>query len=318
MGLISAFLEYIVGRGVTALVLIGIGLTAGYGIYSAWIEDTPKIGVIDIPFTVITDDSATFIVEMIDLAREDDSIKGVVIKLNSPGGGVSASEKLFFETQRLRAVKPVIISVADVAASGGYMMSLGANEIIARPGSAVGSVGALTNVFTDPPPSESLVGTGPAKLTGGAPRTFLAQLELVKKSFIENVFVQRGDLLNISRDELAEARVYTGMEALRLGLIDRLGTDGDAIDRAAELAGISDFEIVNVNVEALRLRAKQFERVFGRPPDAEDQIGLQINTLARAFHGNPLETGTARGVPADFPIDIEIPGFYYLYVAPTQ
>jgi ClpP class serine protease len=140
----------------------------------------------------------------------------------------------------------------------------------------------------------------------------------VKESFIENVFVQRGDLLNISRDELAEARVYTGMEALRLGLIDRLGTDGDAIDRAAELAGISDFEIVNVNVEALRLRAKQFERIFGRPPDTEDQIGLQINTLARAFHGNPLETGTAHGVPADFPIDIEIPGFYYLYVAPTQ
>jgi protease-4 len=174
LGLISGLLEYIVGRGMTALVLIGIGLIVGYGIYSAWIEDTPKIGVIDIPFTIITDDSATFIVEMIDLAREDDSIKGVVIKLDSPGGGVSASEKLFLETQRLRDVKPVIISVADTAASGGYMMSLGANEIIARPGSNVGSVGALTNVFTDPPPSESLVGTGPAKLTGGAPRTFLA------------------------------------------------------------------------------------------------------------------------------------------------
>ncbi len=302
----------------TALVLIGIGLAAGYGIYGAWLEDDTRIGIIDIPFTVISDDSAAFIVEMIDFAREDDSIKGVVIKLNSPGGGVAASEKLFFETERLRREKPVIISVSDLAASGGYMMSIGANEIFARPGSAVGSVGALTNVFPDPPPNESLVGTGPAKLTGGAPRTFLAQLELIKDAFIENVFAQRGDTLTISRDELAEARVYTGMEGLRLGLIDRLGTDSDAIDRTAELAGISDFELVNVNVEALRLRVKQFERVFGEPPDIDDLVRLQLNTLARAFSGGGAQVGVQPGVPPGFPIDIEIPQFFYLYVAPTQ
>ena len=318
MGRFSRLLAEVIGRVVTALVLIGIGLAAGYGIYFRWVEDDPKIGIIDIPFTVISDDSATFIVEMIDFAREDDSIKGVVIKLDSPGGGVASSEKLFFETQRLRRVKPVIISVADMAASGGYMMALGANEIFARPGSSVGSVGALTRVFTDPPPSEFLVGTGPAKLTGGAPRTFLAQLELIKEAFIENVIVQRGDALNITRDEIAEARIYTGMEALRLGLIDHLGTDGDAIDRAAELAGISDFELVNVNVEALRLRVKQFERVFGSPPEDPGQIGLELNTLARAFHVGQVETGGQRGVPPGFPIEIEIPRFYYLYVAPTK
>lgn len=318
MSLLSGLFGIIVGRAVTASVLIGIGLAIGYGIFTAWIEEDTRIGIIDIPFTVISDDSAAFIVEMIDLARADHSIKGVVIKLNSPGGGVAASEKLFFEVERLRREKPVIISVSDLAASGGYMMSLGANEIFARPGSSIGSVGALTNVFPDPPPDESLVGTGPAKLTGGAQRTFIAQLELIKEAFIENVFSQRGDVLKISRDELAEARVYTGMEGLRLGLIDRLGTDSDAIDRVAELAGISDFELVNVNVEALRLRVKQFERVFGSPPDGNDQVRLQVNTLARAFSGGGAQVGVRPGVPPGFPIEVEIPQFFYLYVAPTQ
>ncbi|MCH8818213.1 MAG: S49 family peptidase [Chloroflexi bacterium] len=318
MSRFSRFLAEVIGRVVTALVLIGIGLAAGYGIYFRWVEDDPKIGIIDIPFTVISDDSATFIVEMIDFAREDDSIKGVVIKLNSPGGGVAASEKLFFETERLRREKPVIISVADLAASGGYMMSIGANEIIARPGSFVGSIGVLTTFGSEPPPSETLVGTGPAKLTGGAPRTFLAQLELIKKSFIENVVTQRGDALNMSRDEIAEARIYTGMEALRLGLIDSLGTDSDAIERAAKLAGISDFTLVNVNVEALRLRVQQFERVFGTSLDGDGEVRLQVDTLARAFSGPQAQAGVQRGVPPDFPIDVEIPQFFYLYVAPTQ
>lgn len=318
MSLLSGLLEDVVGRAVTAFVLIGIGLAVGYGIYGAWLENDPKIGIIDIPFTVISDDSATFIVEMIDIARDDDSIKGVVIKLNSPGGGVAASEKLFFETERLRREKPVIISVADLAASGGYMMSLGANEIIARPGSAVGSVGVLTTFGPEPPPSETLVGTGPSKLTGGANRTFLAQLEVIKKSFVENVITQRGDALRISADEIAEARVYTGMEALRLGLIDSLGTDSDAIDRAAELAGISDFKLVNLNVEALRLRVQQFERVFGTSPDGNDGVRLQVDTLARAFSGPQAQVGVQRGVPPGFPIEIEIPQFFYLYVAPTQ
>ena len=180
------------------------------------------------------------------------------------------------------------------------------------------SIGALTTLGFDFPPSENLVETGPSKLTGGSRRTFLAQLEVIKEAFLETVITERADRLTIDRNVLGEAQVYTGMEGLRLGLIDALGGDTEAMDRAAELAGISGYDQVNVNVEALRLRVKQFERVFGFSPGEDDQVALDLNTLGRLFPTGPTGEGAETGVPPGFPIDVQVPQFFYLYVAPTQ
>ena len=118
------------------------------------LEADPKIGVIDVPFTVITDNSAFFINQMLDYARERDDIKAVVILLDSPGGGVTPSEQLFLRTANLREEKPVVVSAGQLIASGGYMMSMGANLIFAKPSSIVGSIGVRTSLFPSPLPNE--------------------------------------------------------------------------------------------------------------------------------------------------------------------
>ena len=85
----------------------------------------PKIGVIDVPFTVISDDSAYVIGEYLDYAGREDSIKAVVIRLTSPGGGAAASERLYLETRKLREEKPVVLVMNGLVASGGFMMAMG-------------------------------------------------------------------------------------------------------------------------------------------------------------------------------------------------
>ena len=108
----------------------------------------PKIGVIDVPFTVITEDSSYVISEYLNYARRDDSIKAVVIKITSPGGAPPASERLYRETGKLREEKPVVLVMNGLVASGGYMMAMGATHSYAQTSSLVGNVGVVS--FSDP------------------------------------------------------------------------------------------------------------------------------------------------------------------------
>ena len=91
------------------LLMAGLGVAAGLLIFVFLFPGKPKIGVIDIPFTVITDRTTNLITDHLEYARRDDSIKGVVIKLTSPGGGAAASERLYRETERLAEEKPVVV-----------------------------------------------------------------------------------------------------------------------------------------------------------------------------------------------------------------
>ena len=280
--------------------------------------DRPQIGIIDIPFTVIGEDSAFFIGEMVDLARRDDSIKGVVIKLTTPGGGAAESERLYFKVARLREKKPVIISTGSFNASGGMMMSVGANEIYVETASLVGSIGVIFGLQEPAPPDELLISSGPAKLTGGTQRTFTGMVELLKDGFVELVVKERGDRLRISRDEVAEARLYTGIEAVKLGLVDTIGSDTDAVKRVAKLAGISNYELVDVNELLVRRFVLQTRRVFASPGIDESDFALQdvkeLRNLARSASGEQGQPG----VPEGFPIDVNLPRFYFLYVTPTE
>ena len=128
---------------VSTVLLIAVGLAIGSTVFFYAYPGKPKIAVIDIPFTVINDRSAFEIGAMLDYVRNKDSIKGVVISLNSPGGGAAPSEELYFEIVRLREKKPVVVIMEDLVASGGFIMAMGANYSIAKPSRFVGCVGVI-------------------------------------------------------------------------------------------------------------------------------------------------------------------------------
>ena len=235
------------------LFLALVGALLGIFIFVGFVGK-PKVGVITIPFAVLSSESVADITAMLRYAREQRDIKAVVMKLNSPGGSVVSSEEFFFQMRETRAKKPMVVAVDGIAASGGYYAAMGANYVYVKPSSFVGSVGAL--FFLGPPsrPPEDLLSTGPFKLTGGSRQDFIRILEEIKEAFAAVVLAERGERLRMSKDELVSARIYTGSEAVRRGMVDAIGTEDDAIRKAARLAGLRTYKIVDVNAEVARLR----------------------------------------------------------------
>ena len=139
--------------------MVGLGIAAGVLTFVFLTPGKPQIGIIEVPYTVINDRSAFAIGQYIDYARRDDSIKAVVIKLSTPGGGASASERLYNETRRLREEKPVVLVMGNLVASGGYMMSMGASYTYAQTSSLVGNVGVIF-LYGPPDPGTSRRGAG--------------------------------------------------------------------------------------------------------------------------------------------------------------
>lgn len=225
-----------------------LGLAIGYGLFVAFF-DRPQVAIINVAYVELDGFTAAEIDRTLRFVRDDDSVRAVVIRLNSPGGTVSASADVFMNTVKVRERKPVVVLVGDMAASGGYMWLLGANYVFANTASFVGNVGAIMFLPGDFPPFEQIIPTGPFKLTGGSYRSYVGLLEQVKDIFIQTVFSQRGDRLRLTPEELSEGRIYFGAEAARLGLVDEIGTEVDAVEKAARLARIRNYRLVDVNAE---------------------------------------------------------------------
>ena len=309
---------------------------------------TPKIGVINVPFTVISEGSANAIGDLLNYARRDDSIRGVVLKLSSPGGDAGASERLYIETRKLREEKPVVVVMGDLVASGGYMMSLGASHTYAQSSSLVGNVGVVSTAGPLIPdlPDESIVMSEPHKLAGFTRSQRTATVDMLKTAFAQMVVSERGEKLRISRDELASGLLYPGAMAVRLGLTDEIGGESDAIAKAAELAGISNYGYVDVNFEVLREQLEQLQRIL--PPlvgqnenDADltnilaliaEEVGSEKDSPSETSGEDAARSFAAlealRGIMLngslglveeedplpDFPVEIHRPNMYYLYV----
>lgn len=183
-------------------------------------------------------------------ARENDAIKAVVLRVNSPGGSAFASEVIRRELELTRrAGKPVVVSMGDVAASGGYWISMSSDAVIADPGTVTGSIG----VFGILPTAEGLMD----KLslhTGGVTTTWLAggydprrpldpRLQAAVQSGIDSTYARFTGLAAQARkstpeqiDTVAQGRIWTGAQAKARGLVDRLGSFDDAVQAAARLA----------------------------------------------------------------------------------
>ena len=191
--------------------------------------------------------------------RKDKDVKAVVIRVNSPGGSAFASEQIWHEIQLLRAEKPVVISMGGLAASGGYYISCGANKIFAEPMTLTGSIGIFGMI---PDASELLtqklglsfdvVKTNAMSDFGSLTRPFNANEAAKMQNYINNgyeLFTGRvaggRGMAQDSVKAIAEGRVWTGEQALKIGLVDKLGNLDDAIKAASELAELKDYTVGN-------------------------------------------------------------------------
>ncbi len=189
--------------------------------------------------------------------REDDDIKAVVIRVNSPGGSAYASEQIWHEVELLKAKKPVIISMGGLAASGGYYISCGANRIIAEPTTLTGSIGIFGMI---PDASELLtqklgvtfdvVKTNALSDMGSPGRPFNEKESQLLQAHVNKgyeLFTSRvADGRQMPQDSvkvIGEGRVWSGEQALAIGLVDEMGNLDDAIHIAAETAKLEKYSI---------------------------------------------------------------------------
>ena len=218
-------------------------------------------------------------------ARDQDSIKGVVIQLDSPGGSAAPSEHLYMEIAKLREKKPVVMVINGIGASGGYMMALGANYIYAKPSSFVAGIGVILSPLPrllPRRPSEREVMTGPFKGEGGDHRHYVALTDQLRQAFAQMVVVERGDRLRISLEEVMEGKIYPGTESVRLGLVDAIGGGTDAIEKAAALANVSGYDLVDVNTEVSIIFNQKLEKI-NKPLQ---QAGVLPSQVEQALFGN--------------------------------
>ena len=228
------------------VLLIIIALIMGLLIFNFLIK-APDVGVITIDGHIMDEKTKDDIVKMVRYAREDDSIKAVVLEINSPGGEASKIEAIYLEVLGLRDEKPVVVSIDGAGVSGGYYIAIASNFIYAKPASEVGSIG-VTSVLPRPVElDEEQIISGPYKTTGQSRKYYASQVEMVKESFLRAVIAQRGDRLKIDKEELSKAEIYVGIDGLKYGLIDEIGSKSDAIEKATGYAGIANYGLVDIN-----------------------------------------------------------------------
>ncbi|MGF1686258.1 signal peptide peptidase SppA [Photobacterium japonica] len=186
-------------------------------------------------------------------ARYDDSVKAVVLRVDSPGGSAFASEVIRNEVVALKeAGKPVVVSMSSVAASGGYWIAASADKIMAQPTTITGSIGIFAimttfekglekmGVYSDGVGTTPFAGVGVTReLPEGVAELFQISIENGYQRFI-NLVSQSRDMTLAQTDKVAQGRVWTGQDALKLGLVDALGDFDDAVASAVELANIGD------------------------------------------------------------------------------
>jgi protease-4 len=194
--------------------------------------------------------------EFVDTLKEygtRSTVKSVVVRINSPGGGVAASQEIYEAIKKFRAKtkKKVVVSMGSVAASGGYYVACGADRIFANPGTITGSIGVIAEWYNYgdllrwAKMQSVVIKSGTFKDSGSATRPLTDEEKLYFQSLISNMYSQfvtavasGRNMKNESVRKLADGRVYTGEEAKADGLVDELGTLQDAIAYAGRIAGI--------------------------------------------------------------------------------
>jgi len=240
--------------GICILLLIGVVFFTLIYVLSVFKRDggslhlQAKVGVVRIE-GVITDSRES--IEQIDELADDDGIKAVVLRIDSPGGGVAASQEIYRAVRQLQIKKKVIVSMGSVAASGGYLIATAADRIVANPGTITGSISAVMH-FADVQElmkkvgvRSSVIKSGKFKDIGSPVRDMTAEEKQLIQGLVDDIYDQF--VRTIAEDRkipleiimsLADGRIFSGRQALQLKLVDELGGLQDAVLLAGRLAGI--------------------------------------------------------------------------------
>ena len=258
-------------------------------------------------------------VAQIDKIRKDNTIKSVVLRVNSPGGSVIASEKIRTALKLLMAEKPVVASYGNYAASGGYWISAGANKIYSDATCLTGSIGVFSMI---PEFSKTAGKVGVNMVTVGSNkhsdmyslmRPFDAAETASMQAYVDDVYgrfvglVAEGRSLETQAvDDMAQGRVWVGTDALGLGLVDEIGGLREAVNYAASLAGYvskGDYHVVTYPVMPSQTE-QLLDMLYGKREAPSILAGTPFEALGKTLRD--LEKHNAAQVYARLPYDIEI------------
>ncbi|MCG8685687.1 MAG: signal peptide peptidase SppA, partial [Desulfobacterales bacterium] len=243
--MVMASLGTIVFLGITLIVIVSTRIMAAGPSYAA---SQGNIGIVEVSGPIL---SSKKIIEDIRDFREDDDIRAIILRVESPGGGIGPSQEIYRELIKTRQAKRVIASMGSVAASGGYYIAAAAERIVANPGTITGSIGVIME-YANLMEVAKKIGISPVTIKSGEFKDIgspLRELRDKEKKLLQELvdelhlqFVtDAARARNLKVEEmakLADGRIYTGQTALKLKLVDRLGNLDDSVRWAGELAGI--------------------------------------------------------------------------------
>ena len=251
-----------------------------------------KVAVIDIRGIISRSDAT---IKLLHTYRDDQSIKAIIVRIDSPGGSVAPVQEIYSELKKIE--KPIVASMGGSAASGGYYIACAADTIVANPGTLTGSIGVimqftqLKGLYDKVGLGHKVIKSGDFKDTGSPFRELTEQERAVLQStvddvynqFVDTIFEARGDLL--TRDEvveLADGRIFSGKQALDSKLLDQLGNLPDAIEIAAKMADIEG----KPKVVRKEKKTSLFEQLVGikQMPPLDEMFTLPGVTFRYQMH----------------------------------
>lgn len=232
------------------------------------------------------------VVEQLNQFGKDDAIKAVVLRIDSPGGGVASSQEIYAAVTDLKKKKKVITSMGSLAASGGYMVACATDKIVANPGTMTGSISAVMHFANAEELLKKLglkasaVKSGKFKDIGSPVREMTAEERALIQELVDDIYDQFLDMVardrNIPKENLrkiADGRIFTGRQAQKLGLVDYLGDMGYAVTLAGEMSGIKGKpEVVYPKKKGSRFWDYLFREMF-------TALELQMRAKAEQFNG---------------------------------
>lgn len=212
------------------------------------ISSGEKVGVLDLTGVIFNSRQFT---DNLDNFLSYSSIKALVIRIDSPGGAVAASQEIYNAIKRAREEVPVVVSMGNVAASGGFYAAIGADTIVANPGTTTGSIGVIAQMTVFGELMEKIgikqevIKSGEFKDTGSPFREATPAEKKILQEWVDDVYEQFIEAVSEEREipleevrMFADGRVFTGRQAYNLGLVDVLGDFEDAVNIAGEMGGI--------------------------------------------------------------------------------
>ena len=287
--LLMILLIFLVFAGIFALTAVFIGQKASSGARLGGVPFGKKVAVVEITGVILDGHD---VIEDLRRYQDDDSVSAVVLRVDSPGGGVGASQEIHDAVAELAAAKPVVVSMGSVAASGGYYVSCPAQVIFANPGTITGSIGVIME-FTNLEDlmkwmkiHPEVIKSGEFKDTGSAYRPMTEAEQAYLQAFVNDVYEQFVEAVAQGRKmkpedvkKLADGRIFTGRQAKALKLVDELGPEWSAIHKAAQLGGIKGEPRV---LWPMKKRNLLQEMMGGLAPDSLAQ-GLFPSTIRAMY-----------------------------------